>query len=139
MDSQNKQPISPSQIPKQQPLKPIEHEPGNTGQANNPKQAISDAESQALLTITSSGSNQHPKTKAPLRMLISAIVIALFVILAASFLLGGGFKSLTKGSSGSSSSGSSNQSDPSSTKGTYNQINQDEKSCTNPLTAVSEC
>lgn len=106
---------------------------------DKPKPQFSDSEAQALLSISNLQTDRHPKTKLPLSLLITIAALVVIVI-AASYALSA-LKHGTRANTANSSNslGLPNQSVPSSGKGVSNQINQDVKSCSNPVNASLVC
>jgi hypothetical protein len=103
--------------------------------AEKPMKAMTDADAQALLATHNLHATQQPKSKIPFGMLAAVVTLIVLAILA-SFVVGVLRPSAASKSSGSSSSSSQSNSPANSTS---NQIDQYQKSCSNPATAISEC
>ena len=107
-------------------------------QQNKPVLNMSDSEAQSLLSINNLQAWQQPKTKPPTKLLIAALALIVFAILVSvllgSYKPGGGSKSTSAGGLGLP-----NQSNPTSGNDVNNQINQDTKTCSNPVNASLVC
>lgn len=135
MSDQNQQPNLPTLPAAANPIAPNDV---NNQQAK-PKVTMSDKEVQALLAINNLQAKQRPDTKGPNKIIIVALVLILFAILV-SYLVGS-FKP-GNGSQSTSSGGKlgfPQQSSPTTENSATNQVNQDVKSCTNPVNAVTVC
>jgi hypothetical protein len=128
MDNQNQQPevpLSPS-TPNTQPATPAQTP---TAQATSkPQIEVSDAVAQSLLALNGVEGKPKTKLKLPIGLLISIAVVVVLAI-AASYMLGG--LKPAKNHSNTSTSSTSQNGDT--------QINNDVKSCSNVVNAVSEC
>jgi hypothetical protein len=137
IDSQNQQPIATAQTGGPQSVTPVIQTVMTANQPPKPTLNLSNSEAQALLTINNLQAAQQPKTHRPHSKLLILAVALIVVAVVVSFLVGaykpGGSKSP------SSTFGLPNQSEPTSGSETSSQINQDVKSCSNPLNAVTSC
>ncbi len=107
--------------------------------AGKPMLEVPDKTAQALLMISDAQSNHRSQAKLPVGLLI-ALVTLVIVVAAASFLLSNikpGGSSKVSSSPGPASP--SSQTNPNSTKNISNQINKDASSCSNLVTALSQC
>jgi len=139
MENQNQQPNTTGQTTIPQPVVPLAQTVTATNQQDKPKLNISSNQAQALLTVNNLLTAQQSKTKPPVKLLITVIGLIAFAILT-SYLMGA-FKpgEGSKSSNSSSGIGLPNQSDPTSGSDVSKQINQDEKSCSSPVNAVTVC
>jgi hypothetical protein len=146
MDNQDKQPPLHQQQPVQQVV--ATPAPGTAIPTPNhdPKPNISDKQALAILMInnldSSHAAHAQPKRKVPVSLLITLATAVTIIIVAGAIV--GSLKSHTnsKTSSSGSTAPSSSSSDTNSnspTDQTNGQINQDVDSCSNPLTAISQC
>jgi hypothetical protein len=137
MDNQNQQPTATAQTDNPQSVTPVTQTVAAANQPPKPTLNLSDSEAQALLTINNLQAAQQPKTHRPRSKLLILAAALIIVAVVVGFLVGaykpGGSKSP------SSTFGLPNQSEPTSGSETTNQINQDVKSCSNPLNAVTSC
>jgi len=139
MNNQNRRPSATNQTTNPQHSVPPSKKATNLNQQGKRKLDLSESEAQALLTLNKFEADQKPKTHPPLKLL--AIAIALIVI---AVIAGYAVESAKPGESSNSSNsandvGLPNQSPPSSGSGVSNQINQDVKSCSNPVNAALVC
>jgi len=144
MDNRNQKPTVHDQRPVRQAVTTPVPKPAIPSSDNNPKLDISAEQAQALLAINDLQSSHahHKNPKLPIGLLITLATVVAIVIIASILL--SGLKSRTdsnkpSSSSGESNSSSSNTNNNSASSQTDNQINQDVNSCSNPVTAVSQC
>lgn len=102
-----------------------------------PKPAITEHEAQALLALNNLQSAPPRKANLPINLVIAMAVLIILAI-ASSFLLGA-FKPGSSKANGSGSIGLPNQSPTSTGRGVNRQINQDVKTCSNPVNATLVC
>ena len=139
MDNQAPQPAVQIHPPaeNQQPQQPAESKSPATGQPDGSTLAISDKEAQALLAINHMQAPKVSKIELKTKLLIAVVGLILVAVIT-SVLLGSVGPGGTPKASNLTGPGSSD-SNPTSGNGVSNQINQDVKSCSNPVNAVSEC
>jgi hypothetical protein len=136
MDNQNqKANPTPPQATSQLPLSPS---PINTpNQQTTPKAALTESQAESILALNNLQAPKRTTTVLPTKLLIIIGVLITMAILA-SYLV----SSIKPGSS-SHTSGSSlglpAQSDTNTTNGASQQINQDVKTCSNPINAATVC
>ena len=94
---------------------------------------VSDADVKSLLMASDIQILHRPKSKRPTMLIFTAIVLIVLVV-AASYILGA-LKHGSKVTSGTDQTTSTN----SQTQSVTNQVNQDVKSCSDLVTAVSQC
>jgi hypothetical protein len=142
MDNQNQQPVSNGP----QPIRQVEttittvHEPATPNSAHNkPKLNISDEQAQAILAINNlqRSPTQAKNTKMPISLIITLIAVVAIAIVAS--ILVGNIKPKVHAKTSPSSTTSNSSSSGTTNDSTTNQINQDVGSCSNPLTAISQC
>jgi hypothetical protein len=132
MDNQNQQPIqrtTTTSPPKTASPNPVQ----------NPRIKMTDEQAQALLAINllQNGQSLPTKKSFPMMLIVSLITVVALAIIAS--VLVGNLKGKTTSNTSSSSSTPSSTNSTENNDGTTKQINQDVKSCSNPLTAISQC
>jgi|HubBroStandDraft_1064217.scaffolds.fasta_scaffold816189_1 hypothetical protein len=138
MDNQNPQPTVPSQLNEGQSVTPQPQTVAPANEQDKPKLDLSSSEAQSLLVLNNLQTSQQPKTKLPTKLLIVIIALILLVVIT-SFLVGAFKPGGTPKSSNPGGLGIPNQSDTNSGSGVSKQINQDVKSCSNPVNAATVC
>ena len=96
---------------------------------------MSDKDAQAILALNNLQSNKPIRTKPPIKLLIIAAILIILVVIA-SYIMSS-FKPGTNPAP--AGLGFPAQGNPSSGRGVSKQINQDVKSCSNPLNATLVC
>lgn len=101
--------------------------------------SVSDAEAKALLLINNLEASKQSKRKLPLGIIIS--IVSLIIMAVVVSMLVGSFKSGGNAGSGGSLGGVGlpGQSSPSTGHDVSNNINQDVKTCSNPVNATLVC
>ena len=132
----NSQPSSQQQA---QPLQTVNpNAAAASAQTAKPTLNVGDAEAQAILLINNlKTANNQPKRNMHLTMII-AITSLIILAVAASMLLSA-FKPGASSGSLPGGAGLPSQSSDSSSGDVTNQVNQDAKSCTNPVNALTVC
>jgi hypothetical protein len=106
--------------------------------SKKPELHISDSEAQSILALNNLTTSAPTKAQLPVKLILAIVALIVFAIIT-SYLLGA-VKPGSSTHSSPSGTGSSNQT--TSTAGGNNatsQINQDVKSCSNPLKAATVC
>jgi hypothetical protein len=131
MDNQDQHPIiQPDEpIPVSQPMSVSQSTAPLQAQATTkPQLEVPDTVAQSLLAINGAESQQKTKLRLPIGLLVTiGVVITLLII--ASYLLGGVRSAQNPQNTNTSTSSQNGDS----------QVNQDVKSCSNIVNAVSEC
>jgi hypothetical protein len=138
MDNQNQQLTATGQTTNQQSVVPPTQTITVANQLVKPRLNIFDSEAQSILSINNLQVTQHPKTKAPIKLVIAAMGLIVIVVLV-SYLIGSFKPGRGSNSSISGGLGLPSQSNPTSGSGVSKQINQDVKTCANPLSAATVC
>jgi cytoskeletal protein RodZ len=138
MDNQTQQHLTHTEPADSEPIAERVPTAAPRVQTERPKLEVSDETAQALLVVNGTQAGQRQKTKLPVTLIMSIIIVILLAILS-NALLG---KAKTNGRASTSettSSGAASQSDTAPGSSVDNQINQDVNSCANPVNAVSDC
>jgi hypothetical protein len=139
VDNQNRQPTSFSQSDKPQAAALPTSTDGTLDGRNLPKADSANIDAQSILTMNNLQASHGIQTKLPKKLVIVIVGLILFAILA-SFLVSSIKPGTdTQSPETNSSFGLPNQSNVTTGSGTTNQINQDVKSCSNPVNAVTVC
>ena len=138
MDNQDQMPVAHVDPTNPEPVASPTQVTAPTNPVTKPKLDIPDDAARSLLTINSAQSSQTAKHRLPIGIIITILVLIALVVIS-SFAVGKAKPVVNNGATTSPNSGASDSSGSSDSNSVNNQINQDVKSCTNPVNAVSEC